>query len=424
MRRNVNKLATLVMTGMLAASMSFGAFADPINNGEAVTIAKNVTTASGETIKAPQTKFTLTVAAGPSTDVEIQTAQGAKTYVVTPGNSDQISAIQSSLKDADFTAAKTDTNNGYEVTSNGFKSNFKLTVDADIFSAPGLYSFKLTEVDSKYTGIKYDTVDKIMYVSVVNKKDATTGEYEYTTVNGVKKAVLEVESVVLATTKEETVNGKTILKTTKTSEITNDFGADSDNDSTHKVIIKKSVTGNAGDKGKEFTFNIYVAPIDGANVDKNNDGIVDEGSVLAPTTQGFTLTDASGVTHDITANRASEGYTIKDGETITIEGLTKDYTVYVSESQAGLNGYTTSYTVTTPVANGDPTTTSAVTLADANAKATLNATVDNTIITIENNRDNVTPTGVAMDVAPYALMVALAGGAAVTFLRKKESFED
>ena len=413
MRKNINKLATLVMTGALAASMSFGAFADPINNGEAVTIAKNVTTASGETIKAPQTTFTLTVAAGPSTPVKIATATGTETYVVTSGNADQIAAIQRSLVAADFTAAKTNENNGYEVTSNGFKSNFKLTVDADIFSAPGLYSFKLNEVDGKYTGIKYDTADKVMYVSVVNKMEDGKVVYDKTT----NKPVLEVESVVLASTKEETVDGKTILTTTKTSEITNDFGADSDNNSTHKVIIKKSVTGNAGDKGKDFTFKIYVAP----NSAEDLDGTV------APATQGFTLTDADNQTHDITAEGVSKAatYTINDGESITIDGLTKDYTVYVSEVEASANGYKTTYTIT---GNDDGTnhgnTTSAQSLADANATATLNAYVDNATLIIENNLENVTPTGVAMDVAPYALMIALAGGAAATFLRKKESFED
>ena len=55
---------------------------------------------------------------------------------------------------------------------------------------------------------------------------------------------------------------------------------------------------------------------------------------------------------------------------------------------------------------------------------TVKVSKDKATLKITNEKDFVTPTGVAMDVAPYALMVALAGGAAVTFLRKKESFED
>jgi|GEM_PF-1998231 len=420
MRRNVNKLATLVMTGALAASMSFGAFADNAtdkrinDSNNHVTIIKNVTTDTANKTKAPYTTFTLTVSEGPTTDVQLDTINGKKTFSVTKPTEAQIAAIQDTLVDANFKAAKetnedgTD-NNGYTYNSQTgvYSSQFKLDVPVSIFSAPGLYSFKLNETNSGYTGVKYDTADKIMYVSVINKIVDDKVVYDETT----KKPILVVDSVVLA---ETDANGNV----TKTQEITNDFGADNtNNDKTHDITITKEVTGNAGQRDKDFHINVSVNRKSGVSED------------VASINQEFTLLDSTGaeVTTDgvLNATGAWKNVPLKSGESLKIQGLTEDYVVSVYEVEAGEAGYTSTYTITTPTEDGKTSTTAAATLGNkADNAASLTATLDKTVITITNHKDNVTPTGVAMDVAPYALMVALAGGAAVTFLRKKESFED
>ena len=123
----------------------------------------------------------------------------------------------------------------------------------------------------------------------------------------------------------------------------------------------------------------------------------------------------------LTSNTEAEFKDIQNGTKLRIYGLDNNDTVSVRELQAGLNGYSTSYVVEN---NGTDGNKSETTLANAEAAATANAKVDHATLTITNNKEYVTPTGVAMDIAPYALMVALAGGAAATFLRKKESFED
>lgn len=46
-------------------------------------------------------------------------------------------------------------------------------------------------------------------------------------------------------------------------------------------------------------------------------------------------------------------------------------------------------------------------------------TADGATITVENNKEVSAPTGIAMTYGPYALMVALAGGMAVLFFRRR-----
>lgn len=409
MRKNINKLATLVMTGALAASMSFAAFAEEVpatgatgestegqpaqeettGTGSTRTLTKKVTTDAKNKTSAPQTTFNLAVTAGPTaTSVNLKSGNDTYPYTVTPGTTTQAGNI--TVKGADFTGVKTPDVNGV------YEANFTIE-DKNTYTAPGVYSYTLKEVDGKYTGIKYDDTTYTMYVSVVN--DGNNGE--------------KVDTIVIAK-----ADG------TKIAEITNDFGSDNDNNNTtHDLTIKKAVTGNAGDLNKEFTFSVSVKPKDGTNVDSDKDGVID---IVAPTTQGFTLTSPGTngtTTTPISANGEATTVKLKANQSLKIEGLTGDYDVYVTESEAGKDGYTTKLTT----AEGVSFTRDSA-KADTELKETsvikVEATTDGANLIVTNHRENVTPTGVAMDVAPYALMVALAGGAAATFLRKKESFED
>ncbi len=425
MRKNVNKLATLVMTGMLAASMSFGAFAaedtmkiDDGNNS--ITITKNVPTDINNQTKAPYTEFDLTVAGVSEEKVNIKTKDGNKTLTITKPTDTQINSLQDSLTKANFMAeykkAEDGTdNNGYSYNAETgvYTSKFKLSIDLTKYEAPGLYAFTLTEINDRYTGVTYDTTPKVMYVSIVNKfkEDGKTVDLDST-----NKPILVVDSVVLADYAKN--EDGTLIATAKIKDITNDFGADNTNGGkTHDLTIEKTVTGNAGDQTKKFEFKVSVKPAGHADV-------------VAPEEQEFTLIelnnngpDGKPKTHTISAKDSDTTVELKAGEKVKIEGLTGDYDVYVKESEAGKNGYTTKYTknegvtvTDTSAKVGDELTDSSVIIVEAIA--------DSASLTVTNDRVNVTPTGVAMDIAPYALMVALAGGAAATFLRKKESFED
>ena len=84
--------------------------------------------------------------------------------------------------------------------------------------------------------------------------------------------------------------------------------------------------------------------------------------------------------------------------------------IEVNEDENSL-GYTASYSK-----SGD--TNSNLTASTTGVTGTIKD--NNVLITVTNTRNPITPTGIAMTFAPYALMVLFAGGIAVLFLRKKK----
>lgn len=48
---------------------------------------------------------------------------------------------------------------------------------------------------------------------------------------------------------------------------------------------------------------------------------------------------------------------------------------------------------------------------------------DGGVVTVTNSKTGVTPTGIVMNVAPYAMMLAVAGGLGVVFVNRKKEEE-
>lgn len=143
---------------------------------------------------------------------------------------------------------------------------------------------------------------------------------------------------------------------------------------THKLTVAKSVTGTQGDKTKKFGIKVTVTGT--------------EGETYATNQEGVTL-------------KSGEEYTFQlaDGESVEIYNLSASDTYKVDETDYSDEGYT---------AAGE--------VLDATAIGTKDASV-----TITNNKDASTPTSVIMSIAPYVLMVALAGGIAFFFLRRRNA---
>lgn len=91
-------------------------------------------------------------------------------------------------------------------------------------------------------------------------------------------------------------------------------------------------------------------------------------------------------------------------ETVTIYGLSANDEYQVTEDDANTDGYTTTY----ESCNED----------EAGAMGT-----DDVTATVTNTRETTPPTGVIMTIAPYALMVVLAGAFAVVFLTRRNRAE-
>ena len=151
-----------------------------------------------------------------------------------------------------------------------------------------------------------------------------------------------------------------------------------------KLTVTKTVTGAQGNAAATAKYKIYVT-ING------EDGKIytnDKDSTQMVTGQTYTFELASGESVNI--------YNLADGDSYT-----------VSEESYASENYETTYKV-----NGG----------DATSTAPTNVTVTETnTVEVINNKDAPPVTGVIMNIAPYVLMVALAGGIAFFFLRRRHA---
>lgn len=153
--------------------------------------------------------------------------------------------------------------------------------------------------------------------------------------------------------------------------------------STVKLTITKTVTGNFGDKSKAFQFSMQV---DGGNSFK----LIVNGTALAKGSQS-----------DYT-------FSLKHGENIVIEGMPVGKKIVLAETNA--EQYTVSF--------NDTVETNRNYVNEKGLK-------ENTTINVTNHR-NVSPdTGVFVDSLPYILIIACVAGVAALFLiRRRKKRED
>ena len=190
-----------------------------------------------------------------------------------------------------------------------------------------------------------------------------------------KDGALKVSHVLMVKNGENAKNGA----------IVNDYGGT--NDTTHDVTITKELAGDAAyDLENGFSFTVKVTGADGENYKIVVDGAED--------------TLVSGIAKTITlhANKSA-----------TIYGLTKTDKVEVTEADYTGEGFSTNYTYSG---------TEAIT-----GEKGVHVTADNATITVTNTKNNTSPTGVIMTIAPYALMLVVAGAFAVVFLSRRNRAE-
>ena len=341
MKRRMNKrMAAATLAGAMVLSMNGMAWA-------AVTdfnLTKEVTT-DGKT-HAPNTAFSFTITEG-----DEGTLGTAKVYAGVPGG-----LTLDTANDFSF-APGADTSATYTKTG-------KINVNVSVFEKPGVYHYLVTETQGTYDGITYDVTPRHLYVFVVN---ATNG-YEVDAIKVVKDG--------------ETAKADDL-------KIVNSYGDGTTNDDIHDFIIKKTVTGNQGHKNMPFSFTVT---INGDNTDKA--GAEKYMAVKKPKTGGE---DTIHITDGV-----AENFTLMDGETLHIYGLSGKDTYTVVETVANTVGYTT----TVP----------------GNAAGTL--TADGITVEFINHKDVGPATGVAMTFAPYVLLVAAAGGLGAVVLGKKKREDD
>lgn len=262
--------------------------------------------------------------------------------------------------------------------SEALRKETSITLNPAVFSAPGVYRYKVSEKPlgsgDENDGITKDINEYYLDLYVLYNPDYESDK---------TKTEFIVDAVRVCD-----------MNNNKLSALSFDNKYDTGN-----LTVTKKVTGNQGDKKQEFGITISVKGAAGEKFTYVNGDV--ESSVLC---------DSNG--------NAEIKVSLHNDENIVIYGFSPKDSFNVKEDDTfeNKNGYTTSYYLDKEIDNGAGAANLTSTLMGKNE--TDNKTKDRSVY-VKNDKDVTTPTGIVMTFGPYALLLALAGVFAVMFLRKK-----
>ena len=263
-------------------------------------------------------------------------------------------------EDADWTIVKNSADN--EVVK-GFK------FDATKFPKVGIYHYQVEEINQTYEGMKY-AEPKDLYVYVTNKMDDNDQPTDTKELTFIMEDASGVKSEVFA----------------------NEYGTDSATVGT--LTIEKQVKGLLGNLDTPFEFHITVT----------SDPITTEQyyMIIRDDSEAKNIVERKTI-----AQNTDVKFELQDGYTATIYGLSKSdgYEVW----EVGTEGYGTEVN-DTPIEE-----------ISEDGKITGNAIEMPSLVFTNTNKGEVPTTGLILNIAPYVLMVVLAGGLAFLFLRRRKN---
>lgn len=307
-------------------------------------------------------------------------------------------------KEADFTkdtAGVPTGATGLPASGTAYKENFKIKLDE--LNIPtggtGIYVYKITEKDNGTPAVSYNTDGGRLYL-IVTVTHVTDG-------NGNIQDSLYNYAVALRRG-DDNITAANAAKGTKvlaTEAFHNTYGA---GNSVNSVELKKTVHGNFGDLGKDFTFNVTFNKA----VDKNY------GNIAFEAENGRKVYKANDPTQT-GVNELEYGVeyvvTLKHGETIEFGNLPADVTYTMVENGKqdveGTQKVDGIYTVT-----GEKT---------EDNKGTVTASATTAKEEIVNTNQESPDMGVVLDNAPYIAMLAIVaiGGVALMLNKRRRDEE-
>ena len=247
------------------------------------------------------------------------------------------------------------------------------TFEDGAFDHAGVYYYTVTQTDPSISGMTADTSTYIMKVYVENvfgESGSVTG--------------YRVANVTMYKQGDSTV--------TKVGGIENTYATES-------VKLTKQIEGVGANMGESFSFTIE---------------LTDPDSAAHMTSISYKVGDSGEATPVSLANgkfTVTLPETLGDDDYVTVIGLPLNTGYKIEETDAA--AYVTTWA-------GDNTTITTVD-ADENNTKTINGTVNDgeNDITVTNSKTSTPPTGIVMNVAPYALLVVIAAAGCFVFLRKR-----
>ena len=266
----------------------------------------------------------------------------------------------------------------------------------------GIFVYKIAEVNAGTPGVVYNTDPGALYmiVTVTHKTTGANhqivdGQYDYAV--ALRRASADA-TVVQALTGNKVSAGDAFHNT---------YGADNAVNAVNGVELKKTVHGNFGDLGKEFTFNVAFTK----GADKNY------GPITVDNTAGYDIYKAAengekGEKVDSTELEYGQNYivTLKHNTKITFNNLPAGVTYTMTEKgkDAESNTLDGLYVVTGEQPNG-----------------TVSAGAEVDKVNIENTNEGSPDMGVVLDNAPYiALLAMVAIGGVALMLNKRRRDEE
>lgn len=477
MKKNMNRLATLALSGMMVFSTAAPVFAsstsvnktDPNLNvyygkdeanvgvstnaggkletlGNSVSFDKviRVETDNNEMVDQPDVVWTYGVA-GVTNNQKINVGGASesaafevgKTKIVDKNNQEmivlagldsQIDTGNSDLK-AEFKANSFNLAGTEGSTLKDFKDGVKITFKPAAFATPGVYRFVVTENpatgansgDVEAMKVNVDGVEKpyqtqrFLDVYVRLKEGSATGERE------IYGYVLHSGDTLLAN--NATGNKHTGDKNS---------GFDGDGNKTgkrdtpqgytrytpRKLKVDKKISGMINkDNLFPFTVNLFHNKAGAVNFD-NADLQV---KVKMPGATAYTVKKASEI--------PGLGAKLKDGQSLEIIGLPKTTTYNVKENNNTALTIKSDVRFSEDVAHEIPDTVTAVSetvlpTKDSTERGEGKSLVEkDSHVAYHNHIDEITPTGVVLTVAPYAMMLAVAGSMGFMFFNRKKEEE-
>jgi len=394
MRKNLNKLATLALSGMMVMSMAVPAFAQD------VPFQKRVHT-DGKTL-APNTTFEFKVTpAGQAGTYKFEKDGKNVTEATKPGPANGVTITGATFAPE---AKKFGDETGADFGI--FKSNATIHVDEDKFKDLGYYEYDMEELNGEYEGIYYtkskfkiyvlkyvDTDNVTKFITKVVRVQKANGAADNTKVEGVDN------NYGRETPPPENPDIPPVTPPGSTPPPENPY------DTTHEVTVRKRILGKVANHSDKFEFYVTVVPGDrkgqkGAELYN----VEPEGDVNLNGIRAFT------------ASSESAKIVVGDNGGFTITGLTKGDKVFVRE---GAN----TYVMTAGAVAGKESYIGQNQPEVVGLTASFNALKDDAEVDIKNTKDVTTPTGIVMNVAPYAMMLAVAGGLGVVFMNRKKEEE-
>ncbi|CYX02777.1 QVPTGV class sortase B protein-sorting domain-containing protein [Streptococcus suis] len=229
-----------------------------------------------------------------------------------------------------------------------------------VYPKPGVYRYLVTETSGNTPGVTYSTKKYVVDVYVLSEGDTIKPKYIISRQEGGDA--------------KEPIKFDNALKTTA-------------------LTVTKKVTGNAGDKNKGFEFTITL---------KADQFYKESGKISAK------VNDKTGKSTPKELSIGENKFTLKDGEALSIDKLPIGITYKVEENKLEdykVSAELTENNQTKPYNLGE----------DIKSDATSDA------IVVTNNKNIDTPTGVAMTIAPYAVMTLVGIGGVLYFVKNKKA---